>query len=506
MGVLPLPLTGKPHFDTFYNVTALANTSADERYPVWSPDGSKIFFKSDNWICVCNPDGSRREKLTEIEEPFVFSPDMKRVFYVKRIAPDNIMGIARNDPEVKGEIKALEDEYGALIEEYKAGITDNTANLVVVLKSSELVSVATGKSAAEEKKYVLDIYIDLRNETVIKIERIEKAKVPVGEEKEKYQAYVMDINGKNREKIAELTLEEEYVDDGGYIGSTRGPMYDMHSWSPDRTRIFFTKLEETGYTWVWREEEGKWVRYEAGTEPSIPILQEEDWKGQKLIAKEHEKTAWIWDLKENELRFIGHLSYGIVHYTLKGEVVWSPDGKYVALPCIELSEAGATEQIFVVNVETGESKRLTSFIGANNWPDWSPDSMKIMYLREPPEYWWSPYIFDSDEGGDIWVVDIDGSNEKQLTDIPKNWEAGCWSPDGSKIAYISWEENHERIFDIWMMNADGSDKKLLVRNIIEWVAVLEWGPDVSKIAFDMWKIVKGELDHDIYVIDVPSGK
>ena len=412
MGVLPLPLTGKPHFDTFYNVTALANTSADERYPVWSPDGSKIFFKSDNWICVCNPDGSRREKLTEIEEPFVFSPDMKRVFYKKTISK---------------------------------------------------------------------------------------------EDKTIYQAYVMDINGKNREKIAELTLEEEYVDDGGYIGSTRGPMYDMHSWSPDRTKIFFTKLEETGYTWVWREKEGRWVRYEAGTEPSIPVVQ---WAGteQKLIAKEHEKTAWIWDLKENELRFIGHLSYGIVHYTLKGEVVWSPDGKYVALPCIELSEAGATEQIFVVNVETGESKRLTSFIGANNWPDWSPDSMKIMYLREPPEYWWSPCIFDSDEGGDIWVVDIDGSNEKQLTDIPKNWEAGCWSPDGSKIAYISWEENHERIFDIWMMNADGSDKKLLVRNIIEWVAVLEWSPDVSKIAFDMWKIVKGELDHDIYVIDVPSGK
>ena len=392
--------------EALYNVTALATTSADERSPVWSPDGGKIFFKSDDWICVANPDGSNLEKLVEIEEgahSVVFSANMKRVFYKKTI--------------------------------YNEG-------------------------------------------------------------KVTYQAYVMDIDGKNQKKIAELALEEKYVNDEGYIGNTNALMYTMYSWSPDRTKIFFTKLEETGYTWVWREEEGKWVRYKAGTEPSIPVV---DFLGQeqRLIAKEHEETAWIWDLQDNELRFIGHLSNGIVHYVFEPEVVWSPDGKYVALPGVELSEDGATEQIFVINVETGESKRLTSFIGSNTWPEWSPDSKKIMYVRVPPKYWYMPFIFNNDEGGDIWVVDIDGSSEKQLTDIPMNWEDGFWSSDGSKIAYISWE-NHERIFEIWMMNADGSDKKLLVRNIIEWVAVLEWSPDVSKIAFD--------ICHDIYVIDVPSGR
>jgi len=336
------------------HIMALATTSADERYPVWSPDGSKIFFKSDEWICVCDPDRSNREKLTKFEEPFVFSPDMKRVFYMKTIS---------------------------------------------------------------------------------------------GEGKVICQAYVMDIDGKNQQKIAELTLEEKYVDDGGYIGSTRGPMYGIQirsswAWSPDRTKIFLTKLEETGYTWVWREE-GKWVRYKAGTEPSTPVLQEKGWGEIRLIAKEHENTAWIWDLKDNELRFVGHLSYGIVHYLPTGEVVWSPDGKYVALPCNELSEAGATEQIYVINVETGESRRLTSFVGANTWPVWSPDSKKIMYVQVPPKYWWSPGMFNYDEGSDVWVVDIDGSNRKQLTDIPKNWEAGDWSPDGSKIAHLSWQSGSE---------------------------------------------------------------
>ena len=372
-------------------VTALANTSADERYPIWSPDGSKIFFRSDNWICVCNPDGSRHEKLAKIEEDFVFSPDMRRVFHKKTVS---------------------------------------------------------------------------------------------NEGKVTYQAYVMDIDGENREKIAELILEEKYVDDRGYIGHTGGPMYWMHSWSPDRTKIFFKKLEETGYTWVYREEEGKWKRYIAGTEPSIPVLQEEDpyWEGTKLIAKEHESTAWIWDLKENELRFIAHLSYGIVHYNPTAEIVWSPDGKYVALPCSELSETCETEQIFVVNVETGESKRLTSFIGANTWPTWSPDSRSIMYVQVPTgkRLWWWPGMFHGNEGCDIWVVDIDGSNRKQLTDIPKNWEEGMWSPDGSKIAYYSRQVDGEK-YEIWTMNPDGSDKRLLTK--VKRLGDAMWSPDGSKIAF-----------------------
>ncbi len=383
----------------------LATTSDDEKYPIWSPDGNKIFFKSDDCICVCNPDGSQRENLTEFKGSFVFSPDMKRVFYKKTI--------------------------------YNEG-------------------------------------------------------------KVTYQAYVMDIDGKNQKKIAELALEEKYVNDEGYIGNTNALMYTMYSWSPDRTKIFFTKLEETGYTWVWRQEEGKWARYKAGTEPSVPV---EEFLGaeQRLIAKEHEETAWIWDLQDNELRFIGHLSNGIVHFLHRGEVVWGPDGKYVALPGVELSEDGATEQIFVINVETGESKRLTSFIGSNTWPIWSPDGKKIMYVRVPPKYWYMPFIFNDDEGGDIRVVDIDGSSEKQLTDIPMNWEDGYWSPDGSKIAYLSWEEWGEKN-EVWVMNADGSDKKLLVKG--ERVESLDWSPDGSKIAFVTGKVSEGKLDRDIYVVDV----
>lgn len=509
-------------------VTDLATTSADEHDPVWSPDGSKIFFKltesnkvdgwieRDTWICSVNTDGSQREKLVKIEHPdirsnIVLSPDMKKVFYVKEISQTStVLQIMHNDPKVGEEMEALAREYDGwncmLDDKKRIGITDNIANVVV---TAVIMTKSEDSTKLREEGHALDIYIDLRNETVTKVERIEEAKVPEGKEPKRiWQVYMVDIDGKNQEKIAELTLEDEYIDDWGYIGGTEYHAYDMHSWSPDRTKIFFTKLEETGYTWVWREEEGKWVRYKAGTEPSIPVVQ---WgvEENKLIAKEHEKTAWVWDLKDNELRFVGHLSYCIVHGLLQGEVVWSPDGKYVALPSIDLSEAGATKQIFVINIETGESRKLTSFVGTSTWPKWSGDSKKIVFARVPPdpEYWWLPSIFNYDMGSDVWVVDIDGSNETQLTDIRKNWEEGWLNPDGSKVVYASWEKawtnvDETRKVGIWMVNVDGSDRKLLAEFATGGISCMEWSPDGSKIAIETWVLRESGFDRDIYLIDV----
>lgn len=396
-------------------VTPVADTSADERSPVWSPDGNKIFFRSDDWVCVCNLDGSQKEKLAEVGWRYlVIDPEMKRAFY--------------------------------------STITSD-------------------------------------------------------EDRVTHQAYGMDIDEGTMEKIAELTLDDGYVDDGGYIGCTRMSAYEMHSWSPDRTEIFFTRLEETGYTWVWREEEGEWVRYRAGTEPSISVLDVRGWEGQRLIAKEHLKTAWVWDLKENELRFIGNLSYGIVHGTIG--TVWSLDGKYVALPCSDLSESGETVQIFVINMETGESRRLTSFVGSSTWLRWGPDGKKIMYVRMPPKYWWFPGIPNDNEGSDIWVVDIDGSNEKQLTDIPENWEEGFWSPDGKRIVYASWKPGSVGVgetqeIDVRMMNGDEGDEGLLTTITTGFIVRMVWSPDRSKIAVVTMKLRESGSDRDIYMIDMPA--
>jgi Tol biopolymer transport system component len=128
-----------------------------------------------------------------------------------------------------------------------------------------------------------------------------------------------------------------------------------------------------------------------------------------------------------------------------------------------------------------------------------------------PEYWWSPYIPDENKGYDVWVVNIDGSNEKQLTDIPDNNEGGWLSPDGSKVIYTSYKKSSINVdetqtIEIWMMNEDGSDKKLLEKVNAGGIEIMEWNPDGSKIAFVTWVLRSDGFDRDIYTIDTSLSK
>ncbi len=56
---------------------------------------------------------------------------------------------------------------------------------------------------------------------------------------------------------------------------------------------------------------------------------------------------------------------------------------------------------------------------------------------------------------------------------------------------------------IWIMNEDGSDKKLLTKVDTGFIEHMEWSPDGSKIAFVTYELSEGE-PRDIYVIDVPA--
>jgi Tol biopolymer transport system component len=124
---------------------------------------------------------------------------------------------------------------------------------------------------------------------------------------------------------------------------------------------------------------------------------------------------------------------------------WSPDGDQIVFS----SDIDGDLEIYIMDVDGSDIRQLTSNGDMDQFPDWSPDGTRI--------------VFTSDRFGDeeIFVMNTDGTNLSQLTSNIGISTYPEWSPDGSQIAFSSVRDGD---FEIWMMDADGSNQQQLTFN------------------------------------------
>lgn len=126
------------------------------------------------------------------------------------------------------------------------------------------------------------------------------------------------------------------------------------------------------------------------------------------------------------------------------------------------------QQIFVIKLDGTGKRRLTQEGKQNFFPVWSPDGNRL--------------AFTSDRNGSaqVWVMDADGGNQKQLTREGGNI-VPAWSPDGKRLAFGSNRTGH---FEIWVMDSDGKNQKQLTRTDAKVNNnAASWSPDGRRIAF-----------------------
>lgn len=157
---------------------------------------------------------------------------------------------------------------------------------------------------------------------------------------------------------------------------------------------------------------------------------------------------------------------------------WSPDMKQLAY----CAERNGNFDIYVIPALGGEGKRLTSSIGLDDGPEYSPCG----------QYIW----FNSVRSGlmQIWRMNVDGSEQTQMTfdDTRNSWFPHV-SPDGKHVIFITYKKGDlkpdehlpNKNVELRIMSTSGGNPKTLIKLFGGQgsINVNSWSPDSKKIAF-----------------------
>lgn len=122
----------------------------------------------------------------------------------------------------------------------------------------------------------------------------------------------------------------------------------------------------------------------------------------------------------------------------------------------------------------------------------SPDKQKILYGVTYVS------IPENKSNRELFVMNIDGSDKKQITRTPKSEQNAVWFQNGEKIAFLSTESGNSQL---WVMNADGS-QRVQISNQENGIDGFVISPDETKIVF-FSNIKYGQRASDLYP-DLPK--
>lgn len=158
---------------------------------------------------------------------------------------------------------------------------------------------------------------------------------------------------------------------------------------------------------------------------------------------------------------------------------FSSDGKTILFAQRENGRTGSRD-IYSIGIDGKGKKRLTRGIRNSYSASFSPDASKIVFMSS------------RDGQYEIYVMNRDGSNHINISNHGNHDANPSWSPDGRQLAFISIREG---ALDLFVVNADGSNLKNLTNNPEAFKATSDsvdemsymygtsWSPDGKSIVF-----------------------
>jgi Tol biopolymer transport system component len=221
-------------------------------------------------------------------------------------------------------------------------------------------------------------------------------------------------------------------------------------WSPRGDAVYFSSYRGGGIN-IWRipvdaggRGAGTLEQVTSGAGQDIEAALSPD--GTRLAFTTLRQNATLWRLPVDPLtgRAAGSPEKVVASSREDSRGCWSPDGGRIAFN----SDRTGTMNVWMHEVETGASRRLTEGAGGDYQPTWSPDGRRLVF-------------FSSREGRPgLWTVEIESGRLQKLTHDPAIEVNPFFSPDGRLLAYQS---DRDGRLEVWLKGADGKDPRQLTR-------------------------------------------
>ena len=162
---------------------------------------------------------------------------------------------------------------------------------------------------------------------------------------------------------------------------------------------------------------------------------------------------------------LGHLLFAGLSVCLTSGELWLRQGLAAQESRIVFTHLGFDNfEIYVMDADGGNRENLSNHPVDDMDPDWSPDGTKIAFVSTR-----------NDRVHQIYVMNADGNNLIKLTDRPRKKRYPDWSPDGQQIAFTVMDA----VPHIDVMDADGKNRVRFEDHATE----PSWSPDGHQIAF-----------------------
>lgn len=189
------------------------------------------------------------------------------------------------------------------------------------------------------------------------------------------------------------------------------------------------------------------------------------------------------------------------------EATVSPDGKKI----IFTSERDGDLELYSMDANGKNVKRLTNEIGYDGGAFYSPDSKQIVYRASHPkteaetkrykdllaQHLIVPTTFE------VWTMNADGSNKRQITKLNSASFAPFFTPDGKRIIFCTnyfATDPRKRNFDLAVINLDGTGLERITFNE-SFDGFPMFSPDGKKIVFASNRNAKIEGDTNVFIAD-----